>query len=162
MHKKLGRPLLERRRLLSWIGSVPAASVGGCWSKKEPQVVDPADLDRIKVGEVVHLRELLKEPAEKVCLLTPYRDRLDETEPLSQQVNDHLKAMNLSLQDNGFALVFVNGDKISVQRLTGVRSSLTYWHEAVGRIFKRLGCANVDDVRVTRTYDFWLVFGERR
>ena len=113
------------------------------------------------MNEVVRLRELLKEPAEQVCLLTPYRDRLDETEPLSDRVNAQLKAIDLTLQDGGFALVFVNGDKISVQRLIG-QHNLTNWHEAAGRVSKRLGCANVDRVLVIRVYDGWLVFGEER
>jgi hypothetical protein len=161
VRKEPGCPLLDRRRLLSLISGIPLVSVGGCWSRNEPQIVDPADLDRIRAGEVVRLRELLKEPAEQVCLLTPYRDRLDETERLSHRVNAHLKAIDLTLQDGGFALVVVNGDKISVQLLSR-RSDLTNWHEAAGRITKRLGCANVDRVLVTRVYDHWLVFAEER
>jgi hypothetical protein len=102
------------------------------------QLIDPSDLDKINVGEVVRLRELLQEPAEQVCLLTPYRDRLDETEPLSHQVNPHLNAMNLMLHDNGFALVFINGDKVSVQILREVRHEIVRWHEGAGRILKPL------------------------
>ena len=66
-------------------------------------------------------------------MLTPYRDRLEETEPLSHQVNPHLKAMNLMLQDGGFALVFVNGDKVSVQLLSGMRHDIVAWHEGAGK-----------------------------
>lgn len=154
-------PLIRRRWFIASICCISVTSTGGCWSRKEPQLVDPADLDRIKAGEVVRLRELLKAPAEQVCLLTPYRDRLDEAEPLSRRVNAHLNAIDLELQDGGFALVFANSDKISVQRLIG-RHDLTNWHEAAGRISKRLGCANVDRVLVNRVYDGWLVFGEER
>jgi len=152
--------LIDRRRLLLCLCGVPVVSAGGCESRKEP-LVDPADLDRIKVGEVVRLRELLKVPAEQICLLTPYRDRLDETEALSHWVNAHLKAMDLTLQDGGLALVVVNGDRISVQCLTG-RDDVTNWHEAAGRISKRLGCANVERVLVIRVYDHSLVFAEER
>lgn len=144
---------------------MPIASVGGCWSRKESQIVDPADLDRIKVGEVVRLRELLKEPGETVCLLVPYRDRLEETEPLSHQVNAHLKAMKLTLGDGGFALVLINGEKVSVQTLSAARHHMTFWHEAAGRILRRLGCASVDRVLVARVVDPFrpaLIFGEER
>src|SRR5919106_2127139 len=70
------------------------------WKRPDPQMIDPSDLAKIQIGEVIRLRELLKVPAERVCLLTPYRDRLDETEPLGDLVNAHLKAMGLRLQDN--------------------------------------------------------------
>jgi hypothetical protein len=165
MHEGPGYPLVSRRWLLVGICSVPLALAGGCQRKKGPQVIDPTDLDRIKAGEVVRLRALLREPANQVCLLTPYRDRLEETEPLSRQVNPHLKAMNLMLQDGGFALVFVNGDKVSVQILSGARHDIVAWHEGAGRILKWLGCASVDRVLVTKVIDpLWprLVFGEER
>jgi hypothetical protein len=73
--------------------------------------------------------------------------------------------MNLMLQDNGFALVFVNGDKVSVQILRGVRREIVRWHEGAGRILKPLGCASVDRVLVMNVLDpLWprLVFGEER
>lgn len=158
-------PSVSRRWLFASVASVVSVLASGCRSKKEPQLIDLADLDRIKVGEAVRLRELLKEPAEQVCLLTPYRDRLDETEPLSSQVNAHLKAIGLRLQDNGFALVAVNGDKASVQILSRSRRYMAAWHEGAGRILKRLGCASPDRVLVTLVQDpLWptLVFGEER
>jgi hypothetical protein len=45
------------------------------WERPDPQMIDPSDLAKIHIGEVVRLRGLLKVPAERVCLLTPYRDR---------------------------------------------------------------------------------------
>jgi len=129
--------------------------VAGCWPKKERQIIDPADLDKIKLGDVVRLSDLLKEPAEKVCLLSPYLDRLDETEPLAGQVNAHLKAIELTLERGAFALVLVNGDKVSVQLLGAARHNMHRWHEGGGRIGKRLGCADVDRVLVTRVHDLW-------
>lgn len=158
-------PLISRRRLLASVCSAPLVLAGGCRLKKQPQLVDPADLDRIKVGDVVRLRELLREPAEQVCLLTPYRDRLEETEPLSHQVNAHLAAIGLTLQDNGFALVLVNGDKVSVQNLSEVRHEIVRWHEGAGRILKPFDCASVDRVFVMNVIDPLrprLVFGEQR
>jgi hypothetical protein len=165
MHERPRYPLVSRRWLVAGICSVSPALASGCRSKKEPLIIDPTDLDRINAGEVVSLRALLRQPAEQVCLLTPYRDRLEEVEPLSHQVNPHLKAMNLTLQDGGFALVFVNGDKVSVQRLSEVRHDIVAWHEGAGRILKSLGCASVDRVLVTKVIDpLWprLVFGEER
>jgi hypothetical protein len=165
MHKRPDYLLVSRRWLLVGICGVSVVLAGGCRSKKGPQIIDPADLERIKAGEVVRLRALLREPAEQVCLLTPYRDRLKETEPLSRQINPHLEAMNLTLQDDGFALVLVNGDKVSVQLLDGVRHDIVAWHEGAGRTLKRLGCASVDRVLVANVIDpLWprLVFGEER
>lgn len=124
-------------------------------------MIDLAELDRIQAGKVVRLRELLKEPAEQVCLLTPYRDRLAESEPLSRLVNARLTEIDLTLHDDGFALVFVNGDKVRVQAISTARN-MTSWHEAAGGVLKRLGCASVDRVLVTRVYDQSLVFGEER
>lgn len=136
------------------------------WEPPDPELVDPSDLAKIQIGDVVRLRELLKVPAERVCLLTPYRDRLDETEPLGDLVNAHLKAMGLRLQDNGFALVIINGDQVTVQRIGGRKPyHLAAWHEGAGRILKRLHCADVDRVLVTKVVDpLWpmLVFGEER
>ncbi len=86
----------------------------GC-SSKEPQVIDPTDLKNIKLGEVVHLSGMLKKPAEAVCVLTPYRDALDESESLSRQVNAHLKAMNYAGDEGHWALAFVNADAATVQ-----------------------------------------------
>jgi hypothetical protein len=132
----------------------------------DPELIDPSDLARIQIGDVVRLRELLKEPAEKVCFLTPYRDRLEETEPLSNLVNAHLTAMGIRLQDNGFALVIVDGNKVTVQRLGGKRMyHLAAWHEGAGRILKPFRCASADRVLVTKVTDpLWptLVFGEER
>ena len=134
------------------------------WEPQDPQIIDPSDLAKIQIGDVVRLSDLLKEPAEKVCFLTPYRDRLEETEPLSQQVNAHLKAVDLRLEDGGFALVFVSGDKVTVQRLSGTRHNIATWHEGAGRILKPLGCSDVDRILATKVHDLWpaLVFGEKR
>jgi hypothetical protein len=135
------------------------------WERPDPPMIDPSDLAKIQIGDVVRLSSLLKEPAEKACFLTPYRDRLDEAEPLGDLVNKHLKAIGLRLEDNGFALVIVNGNKVTVQRLGGRKYYLAAWHEGAGRILKPLRCASADRVLVTKVVDpLWptLVFGEER
>jgi hypothetical protein len=146
--------LVSRQSLVASV-CCAAITVAGCWPKKEPQIIDPADLDKITLGDVVRLSDLLREPAEKVCLLSPYLDRLDETEPLAGQVNAHLKAMDLTLQRGAFALVLVKGDKVSVQLLGAARHNMQRWHEAAGRVAKRLGCADADRVLVTKVHDLW-------
>lgn len=159
----MGVPLVSRRSLV--VGVCCAATiVAGCWPKNEPQLIDPADLDRIKLGEVVRLSDLLKKPAEKACLLSPYLDRLDETEPLASQVNAHLKDVDLTLQRGAFALVLVKRDEVSVQILSAARHNMQRWHEGAGRIAKRLDCADADRVLVTRVHDLWpaLVFVEEK
>lgn len=158
-------PLVPRRWLCRGICSIPLALATGCRREEnDPQVIDPADLDRIKLGDVVRLSELLKEPAEKVCLLRPYRDRLMHTEPLSDQVNAYLKQKGIWLDEGEFALVYVDGDKVTVQRLLAPRHALVGWHEGAGRLVKELGCSTPDRILVTRVHDLWpmLVFGEQR
>jgi hypothetical protein len=164
MREMPGCHLVPRRWFCRGICSVPFALAMGCREEKEPRIINLSDLQKIQIGDVVRLSELLKQPAEKICFLSPYRDRLQESEPLSHQVNAHLKAMGLMLQDGGFALVSVNGDKVSVQRLSGARQYIVAWHEGAGRILKPLGCANADRVLVTKVHDLWpaLVFGEER
>lgn len=131
------------------------------WEPAELQMIDPSDLARLQIGDAARLSDLLKEPAEKVCFLTPYHYRLAETEPLSEQVNAHLKAIDLYLDDNGFALVFVNGGKVSVQRVRKV-SIWHPWDQEASRIFKPLGCATVDRALVARSSSGYLIFGEQR
>lgn len=129
------------------------------------QLIDPSALAKIQIGDVVRLSELLKEPAEQVCFLGPYQNKLAETEPLSQQVNAHLKAIGFELLDNGFALVFVHGDKVSVQYLNVGPNNVSIWfpwHQDVSRIFKPLGCAGVERALVTKSDGNSLLFGEQR
>ena len=135
------------------------------WEPAEPQMIDPSDLTKIQIGDIVRLSELLKSPAEKVCFLTPYQNRLAETEPLSRLVNAHLKAIDLYLDDNGFALVFVNRDKVRAQRIGKKPNPVSTWHpwnQGVSRIFKPLGCATVERALVTRSPSGHLLFGEQR
>ena len=134
------------------------------WEPSDPQMIDPSDLAKIQVGEVIRLSELLKDPAEKVCLLTPYQNSLNEAEPLSQLVNAHLKAIGFELLDNGYALVFVHGDKVSAQRIDSPNrvSDWHPWHQEASRIFKPLGCASVERAFVTRSSSTYLIFGEQR
>lgn len=135
------------------------------WEPRDAQMFDPSDLAKMQAGDVVRLSELLKEPAEKVCLLGPYQNRLPETEPLSQQVNAHLEAIDLKLLDEGFALVFVNGDKVSVQRPGRGLNRVSAWHpwnQEVSRIFEPLGCVTVDRALVIKSPSGHLLFGERR
>jgi hypothetical protein len=133
------------------------------WEPSDPPLIDPSDLEKIQVGDVVRLSELLKEPTEKVCFLTPYQNRLNEAEPLSQLVNAHLEAIGFELLDNGFALVFVHGDKVSAQRLDSPNrvSDWHPWHQEASRIFKPLGCTSVERALVTRSSSTYLIFGEQ-
>jgi len=85
----------SRRWHCAGISCLLLVLIVGC-SSKEEQMIDPTDLQNIKLGQVVHLSGMLKKPAEAVCVLTAYRDRLDDNEPLSRQVNAHLAAMNFT------------------------------------------------------------------
>jgi hypothetical protein len=135
-----------------------------CCSPKHDQIIDPKDLENIKLGEVVRLSGLLKRPAEAVCVLAAYRDRLDEGEPLSRQVNAHLTAMKFGLHKGGWALVFVDGDKVSVQTFKERDHNMVTWHEGVPRNFKPVQCTSVARALVTKVDNFWpaLIIGEER
>ena len=39
--------------------------------QSNPPMIDPSDLAKIQVGDVARLSDLLKDPASKVCFLTP-------------------------------------------------------------------------------------------
>lgn len=131
------------------------------WERPDPPMIDPSDLAKLQVGDAARLGDLLKEPAEKVCFLTPYRNRLEETDSLSQQVNAHLKAIDLYLDDNDFALVFVNGDKVRIQRVRKV-STWSPWDQEASANFKPFGCATLDRAVVARSSNGYLIFGEQR
>lgn len=133
-------------------------------TSKEPQMVDPKDLETIKLGEVVHLSELLKQPAHAVCVLTPYRDRLDENEPLSGQINSYLTTKNLTLYEGEWALVFVNGDNVSVQIFSRQQHYMVSRHEGVPKNFKPVDCTSVGRALVTKVLNLWpaLIIGEER
>jgi hypothetical protein len=135
----------------------------GC-SAKEPQMIDPRDLENIKFGEVVRLGGLLKAPAESVCVLTAYRDRVDDAEPLSRLVNTHLTAKKFFLGEGGWALAFVNGDKVSVQTFLQRKHYMVTWHEGARRILRPVQCTSVARAVVTKMDNFWpaLIIGEER
>jgi hypothetical protein len=139
------------------------ALIVGC-SPKEPEMIDPRDLEKIKLGEVVRMSEMLKRPAEAVCVLAAYRDRLDETEPFSRQVNAQLTAMNFTLHEGGWALAFVNGAKVDVQTFKQRHHYMVTWHEGVPRNFKPVHCTSVARALVTKVDNFWpaLIIGEER
>ncbi|WP_422001847.1 hypothetical protein [Reyranella sp.] len=156
--------MTTRRRLLANLCAVPLLA-SGCRSKKrEIEVIDPADLDRIRVGDVVRLRDLLKRPAERVCQLRSYASRIDEKEPFSDRINAHLKAMGPYVPEGTHALIFVDDKKVRVQLFLLGRHRIQSWHEGAGRIASPLHCADVDRVIVTRVHDLWptLVFGVER
>jgi len=135
----------------------------GC-GPKQPQLIDPKDLEMIKPGEVAHLSGMLKGPAEAVCVLTAYRDRLDETEPLSRQVNAYLTAMKFTLHEGGWALAFIDDDKVSVQTFKQRKHNMVIWHEGVPRNFKPVDCTSVARALVTKVEFVGpaLIFGEER
>jgi hypothetical protein len=154
---------LSRQLLSRGICCLLLVLIVGC-SSKEQQIIDPKDLENIKLGEVVRLSGLLKRPAEAVCVLAAYRDRLDDGEPLSRQVNAHLTAMKFGLHEGGWALVFVDGDKVSVQTFKERDHNMVTRHEGVPRNFKPVQCTSVARALVTKVDNFWpaLIIGEER
>jgi len=136
----------------------------GC-NSKEQQIIDPKDLENIKLGEVVHLSGMLKRPAEAVCALNDYAGRLDEKQALSRQVNAHLTAMKFALAEGHWALVFVNGDKVDVQTFRKSKLNFVPRHEGVPRNFKPVDCTSVPRALVTKVEHIFtptLILGEER
>lgn len=132
---------------------------------KDPQLIDPKDLQNIKLGEVIRLDGLLKKPAEAVCVLTPYRSRLDEREPLSRLVNAHLKAIKYFGDTEGAqAFVFVNGDTVTVQPVRAPGVTIVAHHEGALRLVKPVQCTLVTRAVLTKVDSFVpsLILGEAR
>jgi hypothetical protein len=128
-------------------------------------MIDPRDLENIKLGEVVPMSEMLKRPADAVCVLTAYRDRLDEEkEPLGHQVNAHLAATNFTLHEGRWALAFVSNDKVSMQTFKERTHYVVPRHEGVPRNFKPIDCTSVARALVTKVEFVGpaLIFGEER
>ena len=151
----------SRRWPSAGIGCLLLVLIVGCGSKEE-QIIDPKDLENVKPGEVVHLSGMLKRPAEAVCVLTAYRDRVDESEAFSRQVNAYLTAKKVSLGEGSWALAFVDGDKVSVQTFSGRTHYMVTWHEGARRILKPVQCTSIARAVVAKLDNFWpaLVIGE--
>jgi hypothetical protein len=135
------------------------------WScgRKETQVVDLNDLMRIQLGEIVHLSELLKQPAEMVCVLPPYTDKVDAEQPHSEQINAYLKSVNY-MATEGWAMLFVNGDTVMLQTFGAQPITATRWHEGRPKGFKPVQCASVARAIVIKVDSFApsLMLGEER
>lgn len=98
---------------------------------------------------------MIKKPAEAVCVLTPYRDALDEREPLSRQVNAHLRAMKYAGGEGDAAFVFVNGETVTVQTFRmSSRLRIIPHHEGVPRNFRSVDCTRVARALVTKVDSF--------
>lgn len=138
--------------------------MAGC-KPKDPEVIDPKDLQAIESGQVVPVDGLLRIPAEAICVLTPYRHRIDEAEALSRQVNAYLDAIEyFGLSDGAQAFVFVNGDKVIVQRVRAASVHIIPHHEGVLRIIKPVQCTTVARAVLMKVDPFVpsLILGEAR
>ena len=154
--------LLRLRSIGIWC--VVLMLTAGCGSQ-EPQVIDPKDLQNIKLGEVVRVDGPLKKPAEAICVLTPYRSRLDEREPLSQLVNTHLKGIKyFGDTESAQAFVFVNGDAVTVQPVRTPGVTIVAHHEGALRLIKPVQCTAVARAVLTKVDSFVpaLVLGEAK
>ncbi len=153
----------SRRWRSAGLGCLLLVLFVGC-SSKEEQIVDPRDLQNIKLGEIVHLSGMLKKPAQAVCVLTAYRDRLNEEEPLSRRVNAHMTAKKFALHEGAWALAFVDSEKVSVQTFSDRKYYMVTSHEGVPRNFKPVQCMSVARALVTKVENLWpaLIFGEER
>jgi len=118
------------------------ALIVGC-SSKEPQMIDPRDLERIKPGEIVQLSGMLKKPAEGVCALYPYQNAIDDKEPLARKVNARLAEMKYEGDEGHWAFVFIRGDNATVQRFSRGELDIASGHESLPRTFKAVDCAIV-------------------
>jgi hypothetical protein len=139
-----GRPTTRpsRRGPSASIGCLLLALIVGC-NSKEPQVIDPRDLERIKPGEIVQLSGMLKKPAEGVCVLYPYQNAIDEKEPLARKANARLAEMKYESDEGHWAFVFIRGDNATAQRFSRGELDIASGHESLPRTFKAVDCATV-------------------
>jgi hypothetical protein len=86
------------------------------WGARAQQVVDQRTFEEMKVGEVIRLDGVLKKPTETICVLQPYQGTLSGDEPVQRQVNAYLAASKYSSDEGHWALAFVEGGTVSVQR----------------------------------------------
>jgi len=143
------------------------ALVCACDPNDDEPMISRSDLENVRVGEVVKVKPLLKQPAESVCVLHPHQESLSETQgPLAEKVNAQLAKKHYVDDDPLWALVFVDGGTVTVQVFdTSDKLSLCGGPRNLSKEVREVECTVASDARVTRAYRFGgpcLLFGEAR
>jgi hypothetical protein len=116
------------------------------------QTVNPSDLGKIKLGEVVDLKALAKTPVDTICVLRPYQTALLETKgPIAERVNEHLARKHYVDDDGLWALVFAGSDTVSVQTFTSsAELRLCGGLRLASREFREMECTAATEARMAR------------
>ena len=133
------------------------------------QVVDQRTLEEMRVGEVIRLNGMLKKPSETICVLQPYQETLSGDGPVQRQVNAYLAASKYSSDESHWALAFVEGGTVSVQRFKrSNRLDVATGHPSLPSLsFKATTCAALARASLWKGSDWGsnrdiVVFGEAR
>lgn len=87
----------------------------GCESRERQKMMSESVLrEKIKVGDVARVGDILKKSNGTVCVLYPYQLSVSESVPHSAQINAHLKATNYVADESHWSLVFIENDTITV------------------------------------------------
>lgn len=117
-----GRTMLHRlapirQALLLGCICIAALSLQGCFPRRSPQMIERNVFENsLKVGQVLPLRNLVKIPAGRVCVLYPYQNRVPEKFTESSRVNDYLRSSKYMGDEGHWSLLIVEPNKISISR----------------------------------------------
>ena len=117
-----GRTMLHRlapirQALLLGCICIAALSLQGCFPRRSPQMIERNVFETsLKVGQVLPLRNLVKIPAGRVCVLYPYQNRVPEKFTESSRVNDYLRSSKYMGDEGHWSLLIVEPNKISISR----------------------------------------------
>lgn len=91
------------------------APIAGCESSERQQMITESILrEKIRIGEVTRLSDLLKKPTGTLCVLYPYQPSVSASTPHSARINAYLKATNYVADESHWSLVFIEDDTITV------------------------------------------------
>lgn len=74
-------------------------------------------LKSASIGSVVYAEGLSPRPAQAVCVLHPYQDRVYGSDDLAMRVNTFLAKTSYQSDEGHFAFIFISRDEITVERI---------------------------------------------
>lgn len=127
-------------------------------------IIDQGSLESVTVGDFVRLTGMLKKPAETVCILSPYQSSVRDTESVGWQINAHLRATSYVADEGHWALAFVKGDTVDVQKFRrSERLDMEAGDASLPLSFRPRNCVVVDRAGITkvrRSGRNYLILGE--
>jgi hypothetical protein len=101
-------------------------------------------LQAMKTGEIVRLTDIVKEPANAVCVLTPYENVISEKNELARRANTHLMSSKYEADEGHWAIVVISDEAVRVHRFKRSRHlDLDLGYEGSPFGFKPARCASM-------------------